>query len=118
MSRPRKELEDITIDGWQLLDSLIMWSAHSEYIAEELGISEDTLSKRIKERHGITFTEYRNKKKEKMRINLGRKQYEVAMQGNVSMLIWLGKNELGQSDKKDIEHKISEIQLSTIDEEL
>lgn len=101
MGRPRKELEDITVDGWQLLDSLVLWSAHSEYIAEQLGISEDTLSKRIKEKHGVTFTEYRNKVKEKLRINLAKKQYDVAMAGNVSMLIWLGKNELGQSDKTE-----------------
>lgn len=97
--RPKKELEDITLDGWSVLDSLIIWSAHSEYIAEQLGISEDTLSKRIKERFGCTFTEYRNKKKEVIRINLAKKQYDEAMKGNTSLLIWLGKNELGQADK-------------------
>jgi hypothetical protein len=31
-------------------------------------------------------------------MSLKRKQYEVAMSGNVSMLIWLGKNILGQRD--------------------
>ena len=101
MSRPRKELEDIAVDGWKLLDSLIIWSAHSEYIAEQLGVSEDTLSRRIKENYGCTFAEYRNKMKEKIRINLSKKQYDVAMAGNPTMLIWLGKNELGQADKHE-----------------
>lgn len=101
MARPKKELEDITLDGWEVLDSLIIWSAHSEYIAEQLGVSEDTLSRRIKEKHGITFAEYRDKMKEKIRINIFKKQYDVAMAGNPTLLIWLGKNELGQSDKTE-----------------
>ena len=37
-----------------------------------------------------------NKKKKKA---LEEKQYEVAMEGNVQMLIWLGKQHLGQTDK-------------------
>ena len=37
----------------------------------------------------------------RMRRSLRSKQYEIAMKGNVTMLIWLGKNELGQADKKD-----------------
>lgn len=103
MGRKRIELEDINVDGWKLLDSLVLWSAHAEYIADELGMSEDTLSKRIKEKTGLTFTEYRHKRKEKLRTTLSRKQYEVAMGGNVTMLIWLGKNELGQKDKHETE---------------
>lgn len=99
VGRPRLELEDIEFNGWDLLDSLIIWSAHQEYIAEELGISADTLDKRLKERYGCNFTEYRNKKKEKLRINIRKKQYDLAMKDNAAMLIWLGKNELGQSDK-------------------
>ena len=40
------------------------------------------------------------------RINAGlkRKQYEGAMGGNVTMLIWMGKNYLGQSDKYRVNH--------------
>jgi len=37
----------------------------------------------------------------RMRRSLRSKQYEIAMKGNVTMLIWLGKNELEQADKKD-----------------
>ena len=31
-------------------------------------------------------------------LELGKKQWEVAMQGDTRMLIWLGKNYLNQSD--------------------
>ena len=100
--RPRIELENISIDGWKLLDSLIVWSAHAEYVAEQLGISPDTLDRRIKEKFGCGFAEYRVKKKEPMRVNLRKKQYDLAMEGNPTLLIWLGKNELGQTDKNEI----------------
>ena len=31
-------------------------------------------------------------------VELGKKQWEVAMEGDVTMLVWLGKNYLGQTD--------------------
>ena len=33
------------------------------------------------------------------KVSIKRKQFELAMQGNVQMLIWLGKQHLGQKDK-------------------
>lgn len=46
-----------------------------------------------------------DKKKKKA---LEEKQYEVAMEGNVQMLIWLGKQHLGQTDKEK-EHNVRPI---------
>jgi hypothetical protein len=34
--------------------------------------------------------------------SIRRKQFEVAIKGNPTMLIWLGKQYLGQSDKNDV----------------
>lgn len=99
--RPKEILEDKTFDGWDQLDALIMW-ASQEYCAEQFEMSIDTLNRRIKERFGVGFAGYRTKRQELLRINLRKKQYDVAMQGNVTMLIWLGKNMLGQSDKNEI----------------
>jgi hypothetical protein len=102
MSRPRKELEDIQFDGWDQLDALIVW-ASEVYCAEKLGMNIDTLAARIKERYDMSFSEYKRKRQEPMRINLLKKQYDVAMSGNVSMLIWLGKQYLGQAEKHEVE---------------
>ena len=49
----------------------------------------------------MLFSEYYAMKKGIGKVNLRRKQYEVAMKGNVRMLIHLGNNELGQSDKHE-----------------
>ena len=39
------------------------------------------------------------KGKSEGKIRLRKKQYEVAMRGNTTMLIWLGKQILGQNDQ-------------------
>jgi hypothetical protein len=35
---------------------------------------------------------------------LKKKQFDQAMEGDRGMLIWLGKNRLDQSDKKEVKH--------------
>jgi len=97
--RPKLLLENIECDGWDLLDALCIW-ATAEYCAEQLGISSDTLVWRIEDRYGISYPEYKTKRREPLMVNLFRRQYEVAMGGNTTMLIWLGKNYLNQSDQQ------------------
>lgn len=100
MSRPKKLLEDIDYDGWDMLEALSIWGT-AEFCAEKLSISPDTLDRRLKEKYDHGFAEYKRKRQEPMRVNLMKKQYDTAMQGNVTMLIWLGKQYLGQSDKQE-----------------
>ena len=37
-----------------------------------------------------------------MRGSLRAKQFELAMRGNPTMLVWLGKQELGQTDRQQV----------------
>ena len=106
--RPRISMDEEIFTAWDQLDALIVW-ASAEHCAEKLGMSVDTLTRRIKEKKGMTFPEYKDLKKGALRANLFKKQYEVAMSGNPTMLIFLGKNELGQSDKIETknEHNVS-----------
>ena len=60
-------------------------------IAEALGYSENTLQR--------NFDIFLIKGRANLKMKLKRKQFAVAMQGNVVMLIWLGKQYLGQSEK-------------------
>jgi hypothetical protein len=109
MGRPRKEID------WNLLDSLITLSAQLNFCAERqlvewkeevnhqtIKACREVLERRIKERFNLTFTEYREQKKEPLRLKLRQKQIDMALAGNVALLIWLGKNELGQKDKQEI----------------
>lgn len=63
-------------------------------IADIVGCSHDTLARRFKDE----LADGRSHGKASLR----RKQWNVALSGNVTMLIWLGKQILGQSDKQEI----------------
>lgn len=70
-----------------------------EDIAGFFSVSVDTIERWCKRTYKQTFAEVYKKKSATGRVSLRRKQYEVAMGGNVGMLIWLGKQFLGQRDK-------------------
>lgn len=66
-------------------------------IAAVMGCSRDTIDRR--------FAELIKKGHEKRNASLRRTQYDVAVnKKNATMLIWLGKQFLGQSDKIDANH--------------
>ena len=90
----------LTVD-WEVFDELCRIQCTKTEIAAVLKMSDDTLSRRVKEEFGVTFTELYKEKRQAGFASIRRKQFEVAMagNGNVGMLIWLGKNWLGQSDK-------------------
>ena len=64
-------------------------------------VSDKTLDKWVKETYGVTFSVVFEQKRSSGKISIRRKQYEVAQKGNVTMLIWLGKQYLGQKDKHE-----------------
>jgi len=85
----------IEID-WDLVKKLAAIHCTQEEIASVVGCSVDTLTRRPE------FAEVFKKGREEGKASLRRKQYEIAMNGNVSMLIWLGKQILGQSEKTEV----------------
>lgn len=95
MGRPEKSFD------WKVLDAVLQYNASKKDCAGFLEVSEDTIERRIKSEYNMTFSEYKNLKMGKARIKLAQKQYDMAMKGNVPLLIWLGKNWLGQSDKQE-----------------
>lgn len=95
MGRPR-----INVD-WEQVDKLCMIHCTGEEIASILGCSYDTLALRCKEDHDITFPEYFKQKSAAGKVSLRRRQFTAAMDGDKTMLIWLGKNILGQRESPD-----------------
>jgi len=74
-----------------------------EEIARFLGVDYNTLMNRIKE-HGYTnFPKFYIKSLGATRIKVRQYQWELAMAGNASMLIWLGKQYLGQREPSKFE---------------
>ena len=67
-----------------------------EEVAAVLGCSADTIARRMK--RSKTFKEALERGQQTGKASLRRLQWEAAKKGNVTMLIWLGKNLLGQTD--------------------
>jgi hypothetical protein len=84
---------------WRKVEKLCEIHCTQVEIANVMGCSVDTLAHRIKKHFGITFPEYFDQKSARGRISLRRRQFTAAMKGNISMLIWLGKNLLNQRDR-------------------
>jgi len=91
MARPKKNID------YQLCESLAKIQCTQDEIAEVIGVSTRTLQ-RDKE-----FCRVYKKGMDQGKMSLRRLQYKAAENGNVTMLIWLGKQYLGQSDKIQME---------------
>lgn len=68
--------------------------------------SEDTIQRVLKKEREQTFTEFYEQWAALGAVSLRRAQYQKATAGDVKMLIWLGKQRLGQSDKQHIRHQV------------
>ena len=88
----------IDID-WQQFDKLCLMQATLSEIAGWFDCEERTIENKVTSKFGISFFEYFKKKSAGGKISLRRKQYEMALSGNVSLLIWLGKQYLNQRDE-------------------
>ena len=91
----------ISID-WDKVDNYLMSGSNGVQVSAMLGIHYNTLVNKCKEEKKCDFSEYLQQKKEKGNNLLKAMQYKLAMNGDRGMLIWLGKNRLDQSDKKEI----------------
>ena len=96
MSRPKKMVD------WEQFDKLCSMQCPIREIASWFDMTTDTLEARIREEHNCSFSDIFEQKRGKGKISIRRKQYDVAMSGNVTMLIWLGKQYLGQADKQEV----------------
>lgn len=85
MARPQKTLDPAIIEKMAMVGNPVT------AIATILGCSTDTLHRR--------FAAVIKRGREQGNHSLRLKQYQKAMEGNPTMLIWLGKQYLGQSDK-------------------
>ena len=91
MARPKKY--DLDTDQ---VEKLAGFGCTNTEIASFFGCSENTIRR--------SYGEYLTKGRDKGKIRLRQLQWRAAERGNVSMMIWLGKQVLGQTDRQEIEH--------------
>lgn len=105
MGRPK-----IMIDKTQLERLLSIPLCYLENAAAVLNCSPDTVENFIRDEYNCTFSELKKQKTEGMKMTLAAKQLDLALKGDRVMLIWAGKQYLGQSDKHESK---SEVKVET-----
>jgi hypothetical protein len=95
--RPRIEI------NWTIVANAAKVQCTQDEIAKILGISLNKLKSACKQEHGTTLGAYLERFAEEGRMSLRHMQWKQAQKGNPSMLIFLGKQYLGQRDKPESE---------------
>lgn len=80
------------------LGELCGFMCTGEECASILGVSYDTLSRALKRDHGLTFPEFFRRHSVPALVRLRQAQFDSAVSGSIPMLIWLGKQWLGQRE--------------------
>lgn len=95
--RPRIDI------NWDEFEKLCGMHCTQAEIADWFRCDVVTIENRCKVQYGKTFYNVYQEKKGKGNISLRRKQWQIALGGNVTMLIWLGKQYLDQKDARRTE---------------
>ena len=99
MGRPKIEVD------FEKIDALCAVFCNCKEIVSVLNsfdmkLSYDTVERRVKQQFGVTFAEYVEQKQMAFaKPKLRKAQFDCALSGNATMLIWLGKQYLEQVEK-------------------
>lgn len=94
MGRPRKEIDK------DQFENLCNINATLKEIAGWFRCSEDTIERWCEREYGASFADTYEKYSQEGKISIRRAQIKLALSGNPTMLIWLGRQMLGQTDKQ------------------
>jgi hypothetical protein len=95
-SKPGRPRVEIDLEQFKALAELC---PTEEEIGAFFGVDRRTVTRRLKE---PAYRQALDEGKATRRTSLKRAQYKAAIGGNTTMLIWLGKQELGQRDQIDV----------------
>jgi hypothetical protein len=98
----------LTQVNWELCANLLRIQCTGEEIAGAMGMSYDTLERACKRDNDMKFAEYSELKRAEGKASLRRAQWKAAQDGNPTMLVWLGKQMLGQTDRNHLDHTSSD----------
>jgi hypothetical protein len=87
---------------WPVLDAMLQFKVTKKFCADYLGVSEDTIDRRIKDKHNMKFSDYHELKMSRTGLKLQQKAIEMALKGNTTMMIFSLKNLAKWSDNVDI----------------
>jgi len=95
LSRPEIEID------WNRVDQMLIEGCIGTEIAAKFCMHPDTLYRRVEEKFKMGFTAYSTEKRSIGDYLLRQKQFHKAIEGDNTLLIWLGKNRLKQKENPD-----------------
>lgn len=98
--------KDLTDKDFVQLEKLASIHCTRNEAAHIIGVDDETMVRNLKEKYGIGWEDFFAAFSSNGKVSLRRRQYEQAEKGNIPMLIWLGKNILGQKDTSEAHHKL------------
>lgn len=106
MARPIKKLNQ------DEMEKLCQIQCTQLEIADWFGVSIDTVTARCKDWGYKSFPDFYKRNSADGKVSIRRGQFKAALKGNPTMLIWLGKQYLGQKDGFDLDDKNFSISLN------
>lgn len=112
----------ITDEDWKFINQYLRAQCDGAAIARMYGMHPETLYSKIVEKYGdeyniSDFSAYQQIKRAEGKEMLRNKQFEKAiLQGDNTMLIWLGKQVLGQRDQIEQTITVPQVQVHTLNE--
>lgn len=83
---------------WKRVERLIVCGCTAEEIAPHFNMHSNTFRRRFEDEYGQSFSKYSNYKYREGHSLIKEKQFDKAMSGDNTLLIWLGKVMLGQRE--------------------
>lgn len=88
---------------WDRVKYLCKVGCPGTEVAADLGMHHDTLYSAVKKEYKMDYSQFSSKYRQRGYAALRIAQYEAAIEDkDRGMMIWRGKNDLGQKDKQDI----------------
>lgn len=102
--RPPFELSDSDFDK---LVNMVRIQCTQDEICGIFNVTDKTLNEALRRRGEPGFSDFYKKHQDEGKASLRRAQWKAAQDGNATMLVWLGKQMLGQRDKMDFEGSVN-----------
>lgn len=94
------------IIDWKVVDHFLMCGCTGTQVAAKIGVSADTLYDRVMQEFGVSFSEYLQEKRSTGETLVKEAQFDEAVRKrNTTMLVWVGKQLCGQTEKQEVRHE-------------
>ena len=113
----------VTEEQWKFINQFLLSGCDGASVARHFGMHPDTFYSKVLDRYGedygiTTFSAYAQLKRAEGHEMIRNKQFERAiLSGSDTMLIWLGKQLLGQRDHIEQTIRVPQVKVQTFNED-